>query len=190
MFKINGKPIEMVNEFKYLGQMVTQDDNDKTAVKRNIERAREKWVSMRRFLTVDDVDPKTMSVFYRTVVLLVLLYGSKSWVLTTDMMHQLRSFHRRCCHGITRDFIHQDEESGEWICPSRKEVLEKAGILTVEEYIQRRRDTILPYARSTNIYERCKNAKKLGSNLLWWEVNYYSGNDAAEVREDQAGNGF
>jgi hypothetical protein len=172
VFKINGKPIEMVNEFKYLGQIVTQDDNNETAVTRNIVQAREKWASMRRFLIV----------FYRTVILSVLLYGSESWVLTTDMMRQLRSFHRRCCHGITGDFIHQDEESGEWICPSSKEeVLEKAGILTVEEYIQRERDTILPYARSTNIYGRCKNAKKLGSNLLWWEVNYYSSNDAAEV---------
>jgi hypothetical protein len=49
VFKINGKPIEMVNEFKYLGRIVTQDDNDETAVKRNIVRAREKWASMRRF---------------------------------------------------------------------------------------------------------------------------------------------
>jgi hypothetical protein len=115
VFKINGKPIEMVNEFKYLGRIVTQDDNDETAVKRNIVRAREKWASMRRFLIVDDLDPKTISVFYRTVVLSVLLYGSESWVLTTDKMRQLRSFHRRCCRGITRDFIHQDEESGEWL---------------------------------------------------------------------------
>jgi hypothetical protein len=118
VFKIN-KPIEMVKEFKYLGQIVTQDDNDETAVKRNIVRAREKWVSMRRFLIVDDVDPKTMSVFYRTVVLSVLLYGSESWVLTTDMMRQLRSFHRRCCRGITRDFIHQDEESGSYQATKR-----------------------------------------------------------------------
>jgi hypothetical protein len=81
-------------------------------------------------------------------------------------------------------------ESGSYQASS-KELLEKAGVLTtVEEYIQRRRDTILPYARSTNIYGRCKNAKKLGSNLLWWEVNYYSSSDAAEVREDQAVNGF
>jgi hypothetical protein len=27
-------------------------------------------------------------------------------------------------------------------------------------------------------------------DLLWWEVSYYSSNDAAEVREDQAVNGF
>jgi hypothetical protein len=81
-------------------------------------------------------------------------------------------------------------ESGSAQAASKEVVLEKAGVLTVEEYIQRRRDTILPYARSTNIYGRCKNAKKLGSNLLWWEVNYYSSNDAAEVREDQAVNGL
>ena len=131
-----------------------------------------------------------MSVFYRAVVLSVLLYGSESWVLTVDMMKQLRSFHRRCCRGITREFIHQNEETGEWICPNSEMVLAKAGVLTIEEYIQRRRDTILPYARSTSIYGRCKSAKKIGSRLLWWEVNYYSSNDAAEVREDQAANGF
>jgi hypothetical protein len=78
VFKINGKPIEMVNEFKYLGRIVTQDDNDEMAVKRNIVRAREKWASMRRFLIVDDVDPKTMSVFYRTVVLLWYYYTAAS----------------------------------------------------------------------------------------------------------------
>ena len=67
VFTINGKPpIEIMvdDEFKYLGmRIVTQDDNDEAAVKRNIVRAREKWASMRRFLIVDDVDPKTMSVF-------------------------------------------------------------------------------------------------------------------------------
>lgn len=90
------------------------------------------------------------------------LYGSESWVLNTDMMQQLRSLHRRCCRGITRDFIHQDVENGEWICPNRsEEVLEKAGALTIEEYIQKRRDTIMPYTRSTNIYERCMSAKKM-----------------------------
>ena len=41
---------------------------------------------MRRFLIQDDVRPKMMAVFYRTVVLYVLLYGSESWVLTKDLM--------------------------------------------------------------------------------------------------------
>jgi hypothetical protein len=78
-----------------------------------------KWASMRRFLVRDAADPKTMATCYRTVVLYVLLYGSESWVLTSDLMRQHRSFHRRCCRGLTGEFIRQDEE-WEWICPYLK----------------------------------------------------------------------
>jgi hypothetical protein len=63
-----------------------------------------------------------MAIFYRTVVMYVLLYGSETWVLTKDMMRQLCSFHRRCCWGITGEFIHQGED-GEWICPDSNDVM-------------------------------------------------------------------
>ena len=109
-------------------------------------------------------------------------------MLTKDMIRQLRSFHRRCCRGLTGEFIHQDED-GEWICPSSDGVMEKAGVLTIEEYLQRRRDSILPYAETRKIYERCKSSERIGSKLLWWEVNYFS-NDAAEAPMGQAANGF
>ena len=187
VFTVNGKPIEIVEEFEYLGRLVTKDDKDGPAVMRNLARARAKWASMRRFLVRDAADPKTMATFYRTVVLYVLLYGSESWVLTGDLMRQLRSFHRRCCRGLTGEFIRQDEE-GEWICPKSEEVLKKAGVLTIEEYIQRRRDTIMKYAETRNIYGKCKSSRKIASNLLWWEVNYYS-DDAAEALASQAPDG-
>jgi len=187
VFTVNGKPIEIVEEFVYLGRLVTKDDKDGPAVMRNLARARAKWASMRRFLVRDAADPKTMATFYRTVVLYVLLYGSESWVLTGDLMRQLRSFHRRCCRGLTGEFIRQDEE-GEWICPKSEEVLKKAGVLTIEEYIQRRRDTIMKYAETRNIYGKCKSSRKIASNLLWWEVNYYS-DDAAEALASQAPDG-
>jgi hypothetical protein len=67
--------------------------------------------------------------------------------------------------------------------------MEKAGVLTIEEYIQRRRDTILPYAQTRDINGRCKSSERIGSNLLWWEVNY-SSNDAAEDLTGQVANGF
>jgi hypothetical protein len=140
---------------------------------RKLARARAKWASMRRFLVLRDAtDPKTrMAMFYRTVVLYVLLYSSESWVLTGDLMRQLRSFHRRCCRGLTGEFNRQDEE-GEWICPKSEEVLKKAGALTIEEYIERRRETIMKDAQTRNIYGKCKSSRKIASNLLWWEVKY------------------
>jgi hypothetical protein len=150
-FTVNGKPIEIVEKFEYLGRIVTKDDKDGPAVMRNLARARAKWANMRRFLVRDAADPKTMATFYRTVVLYVLLYGSESWVLTSDLMRQLRSFHRRCCRGLTGEFIRQDEE-GEWICPKSEEVLKKAGVLTIEEYIQKRRETIMKYAQTRDMY--------------------------------------
>jgi DNA repair photolyase len=66
--------------------------------------------------------------------------------------------------------------------PKSEEVLKKAGVLvTIEEYIQRRRETIMKYAKMTDIYGKCKSSQKITSNLLWWaEVNYNS-NDAAEA---------
>ena len=106
-FMVNGKPIEIVDEFKYLGRVVTKHDKDEPTVMRNLAQAREKWASMRRFLIGEAADPRTMATFYKTVVLQVLLHGSESWVLTKDLMRQLRSFHRRCCRGLTGEFIRQ-----------------------------------------------------------------------------------
>jgi hypothetical protein len=48
---------------------------------------------------------------------------------------------------LTGEFIRQDKE-GEWIYPKSEEVLKKAGVLTIlEEYIQRRRETIMKNTR-------------------------------------------
>jgi hypothetical protein len=181
VFTVSGNPVEIVDTFKYLGRVTANTDSDEAAILRNLEQARKKWASMRRVLIQDGAEPKTMAVFYRTVVLYTLLYGSESWVLTQDLMRQLRSFHRRCCRGLAGDFIRQDEVTGEWICPNSDKVLQKVGCLPIEEYIQRRRDTIMEYAKTRNIYEKCKNSEIASKNLLWWEANYYS-DDAAEAR--------
>jgi hypothetical protein len=43
----------------------------------------------------------------------------------------------------------------------------KAGVLTIEEYIERRRETIMKYIQMRNIYGKCKSSQKIDSNLLW-----------------------
>jgi hypothetical protein len=75
---------------------------------------------------------------------------------------------------VTGEFIRQDEE-GEWIFPKSEEVLKKAGVLTIEEYIERRREqTIMKYAQTRNnlfetphicktiyiVYGKCKSSRK------------------------------
>jgi translation elongation factor EF-1alpha len=46
VFTINGEPIETVEEFKYLGRIVTREDDDEVAVKGNLAKAKKKWASM------------------------------------------------------------------------------------------------------------------------------------------------
>jgi hypothetical protein len=41
-FTVNGMPIEIVEEFEYLGRLVTKDDKDGPTVMRNLARARAK----------------------------------------------------------------------------------------------------------------------------------------------------
>jgi hypothetical protein len=43
-------------------------------------------------------------------------------------------------------------------------------------------------AEKRNIYGKCKSSRKIASNLLWWEVDYYS-NDAAEALTSQTPDG-
>jgi hypothetical protein len=76
--------------------------------------------------------------------------------------------------------VHSTRRGREWICPNSEEVLNKAGVLTIEEYIKRRREMIMTYTQNTSIYGKCKSSRKIASNLLWWEVNYYR-DDAAEA---------
>jgi hypothetical protein len=69
---------------------------------------------------------------------------------------------------LTGEFIRQGEE-GEWICPKSEEVLKRAGVLTIEEYIQRRRETIMKYAQTRDIYMGSAKApeRKLATYFGW-----------------------
>jgi hypothetical protein len=63
---------------------------------------------------------------------------------------------------LTGDFIRQDEE-GEWICPKSEEVLKKAGVLTIVEYVhsEEARDDHEIRGDEECIYGKCKSSRKI-----------------------------
>ena len=99
-----------------------------------------------------------MASFYKAIVQSVLLYGSESWVMTLSMEKQLQSFHRRCALYITGQHIRQNDD-GTWTHPSSENVLEMAGLWTIQEYIKIRRNTVMKYARSRFIDQQCEESK-------------------------------
>ena len=50
-FTISGQPIETVSEFKYLGRVLSNDDDDWPAVKANIRKAKARWGQVARILS-------------------------------------------------------------------------------------------------------------------------------------------
>jgi hypothetical protein len=173
-FYLDGVELQRVEEFRYLGRMVTNKDNDNKAIKTNIAKARQKWGLIGRFLKREGANPKTMAVFYKAITQSVLLFGSETWVITKDKMRELKSFHHHCARVIARIPI-QQKSDGSWFCPPTKNVLEKTGLFSIEKYIRRRRSTVLEYAATTRLLEKCKASKVLVSNpnhIAWWEQDF------------------
>lgn len=172
VFTVNGVPIRNVSEFKYLGRVVENSDNDGPAVNRNLTKARVAWGRLGRILSQEGANPASMASVYKAVVQAVLLYGAESWVLTLAMEKKLQSFHRRCARFITGQHIRQNPDES-WTCPSSKTVLKQAGLWTIQEYIQRRRSTVLRFAQSRPIYQRCVASRPLSScpsQRVWWQT--------------------
>jgi hypothetical protein len=108
VFTVNGTAIKMVKQFKYLGRMLDDNDSDLPAVEQNLIKARKRWGMIGRILKKrKSTKPKTMATFYKVIVQSLLLFGSESWVLSTEMHQRLESFHRRCAHSITGQYIRQ-----------------------------------------------------------------------------------
>ena len=170
-FYIHGKEINTVQSFKYLGRIISNKDNDLEALENQLKKARMTWGRIGKVIKKKtNGNPKIMSIVYKVVIQSVLLYGSESWVLDTQAMVKFRSFHRRCARYITGRHINLVGE--EWEYPSSIETLEEADLLTIEESIRQRKETILGFAETLPILQECidvSNMTKNNRTLTWWK---------------------
>ena len=77
-FTVAGEAIERVPEFRYLGRILTNNDDDNQAAARQLARAQQKWGRFSRVLTAESTSAKTRGYFYKAIVQAVLLYGSET----------------------------------------------------------------------------------------------------------------
>ena len=62
-----------VLRFKYLGRIMSHDDNDIPAMRRNLKRAQATWGRVSKILTRQEVPTPVAGMFYQAVVAAVLL---------------------------------------------------------------------------------------------------------------------
>ena len=170
-FSVDGSAIDRETQFKYLGRVLDEKDDDNHAIDRQLKRAKAKWARVGKVLSVQTTDPRVRGYFYKAILQAVLLYGSESWVISEIKLKQLRSFHHRVARYITGRHIKQLAD-GTYECPPTEEVLETAGLYPLETYIERRKNTIWTAIKNRPIIERCKNSTALsttGRRTTWWD---------------------
>jgi hypothetical protein len=173
VFTVFDEPIETVTEFKYLGRIVNDRDDDKPTIMHNLKKAGKVWGNIHRLLSQEkDRNIKVVVSVYRTIIQALLLYGSETWVYNKKTLQRLEVFHRRCARFLTGQYIRQ-EPNGEWIYPRTKEVLEKAGLESIETYIQKRKEQVAKYLgpQSKAIID-ITNSQNIEVNMetvCWWK---------------------
>ena len=177
-FYIGGVEIEKVKEFKYLGRVLSDNDNDTKCIIDNIRKARQQWNCIARFLKREGASARIMAKFYITIVQAVLLYGADSWAITKRDLHRLQCFHKRALRYMSGSHIRK-VDNNTWTYPDHEGLLHKCGLSSIEAYLERRRSTLWSFLenyrgellrQAQRCGKHCKDTKK----VLWWKQSNFS----------------
>merc|ERR1711966_220286 len=157
-FSAYGEVLKSVRQFKYLGRIVSYDDNGTPAVRRNIKKARRQWGQSWRLLERDSVPAHVAGGYYQAAIAAVLLYGSESWVVSPSTLRRLEGFHVEAARRLTG--MRPRKVKGVWVYPHSADVLAAAHLQPIAYYIQRRRQTVHNTIRDRDVLKECKGAER------------------------------
>ena len=172
VFTVFGERIEQVHEFKYLGRMVTDTDDDRTAVITNLQKAVQTWGHLFRLLSRESKrNTKVVASIYRSIIQSRLLYGSETWVIPSRLLRMLETFHRRCIRFLTRDFIRKTT-TGDWYYPNMTEMIKSVGLESIETYIIQRRKHVEKHLTDSKAIQEIESSLDIDINMervQWWK---------------------
>ena len=104
-FSINDRVLERVDVFKYLGRLLSQDDDDVQAVCAQIRKACTAWARVSKVLQAQNAPSRISAKFYKAVVQLLLLYSSETWVISKSVLARLEGFHIRAAYKMAKQNV-------------------------------------------------------------------------------------
>jgi hypothetical protein len=128
---VDGSPLENVDEFTYLGSLISSDNGVKKDIQARLGKARSAFARLRPVWRSSQYSLKTKAKLYNSNVKSVLLYGSECWRVTKSDMNKIDVFHNSCLRQICRIFWPQKI--------SNEELYKKTGCKNVTTEIKRRR---------------------------------------------------
>ena len=99
----DGREVQLVEKFKYLGSWNSTNGSDEADVIANIKSAGGAFGALgKAVFRATTVSMGAKRVVYNGLVLSILLFGSESWVLTEKLLRLLRGFHASCLRAMCR----------------------------------------------------------------------------------------
>ena len=97
---VEGKQLEQVKSFKYLGGVVEERGTLDEEVKARIRSAGANWRKMSGIVYDRRMPMKLKSKVYKTVVRPVLLYGTETWAAKAEHMRKLGTMEMKCLRRV------------------------------------------------------------------------------------------
>src|SRR5215469_2101286 len=110
--KINNSAIERVEEFKYLGMTLTDQNSIQEEIKSRLKLGNACYHSVQNLLSSRVLSKNLKIKIYRTIILPVVLYECEAWSLTLREEHRLRVFENTVLRRVFGP--KRDEVIGEW----------------------------------------------------------------------------
>jgi len=110
--KIDNNSIERVEEFKYLGTTLTNQNSIQEEIKSRLKLGNACYYSVQNLLSTRLLSKNLKIKIYTTTILPIVLYGCETWSLTLREERRLRVFENRVLRRVFGP--KRDEVTGEW----------------------------------------------------------------------------
>src|SRR5215475_13772320 len=110
--KTDNSSIERVEEFKYLGTTITDQNSIQEEIKSRLKLGNACYHSVQNLLSSSLLSKNLKIKIYRSIFLPVVLHGCETWLLKLREEHKLRVFENRVLRRVFGP--KRNEVTGEW----------------------------------------------------------------------------